>query len=145
MLIPAVLVATAVSSCGGDSGPSKAEFIEDADALCAEASRKAEPVIAEHLPDPQNPTPEQILGAVQAAVPIQRETIAKIADLERPEDDEDEIQNYIDKANEGLDEAEQIEDPQAAVSYIQLADTPQDPFYEANQAAEEYGLDDCTK
>ena len=141
--LSALALTVGLAACGGDSGPSKAEFIQEADAICAAAAERAAPVIAESLPDPQNPTPAQLLDAIRAAIPIQRETIARVADLERPEDDEAEIQDYIDKAEAGLEEAEQIQDPQAAVAALEGADTPQDPFYEANQAAEEYGFDDC--
>jgi hypothetical protein len=146
----AIALSLAVAGCGGGDdggggGPSKAEFIEEADAICAAAAEQAEPVIAESLPNPENPSPDQILDAVQAVIPIQRDTVARVAELERPEGDEDEIQEFVDKAEAGLDEAEKIQDPQAAVAVLQAADTPQDPFYEANQAAEQYGFRDCAE
>lgn len=144
-IVPALVVALSFAACGGDDGPSKDEFIQEADAICAEGEERAQEIVQSGFSDPQNPTAEEVLALIQKLVPIQRETIADVRELEQPEGEEDEINSILDQAEAATDEAAAINDPQQAVAAIQAADTPQDPFYEANQAAAEYGFDDCSE
>ena len=136
-------VTLAVSGCG-DSGPSKAEFIERADAICAAEAKRGEQLVFEQIPDPENPTARQVLFAVQAYSRIRRETAARVAALERPEDDDEEIQDWVDKTTAAVDRVETIPGAEEAIAALQASGTPADPFHEANQAAAEYGFDDCS-
>jgi hypothetical protein len=145
--VSALMLAFAFSACGGDDGgPSKAEFIEDADAICAEASARAEELARQGFSDPQNPTPDEVLAIVEQLIPLQRETTADVRALDKPEDEEDEIDSLLNQADAATDRAEQeIDTPQEAVAVVQASDTPQDPFYEVNQAFAEYGFEDCSE
>ncbi len=145
IVVPLLAATLAISACGGDSGPSKAEFIEEADAICQEGEERSQQIVATGFRDPQNPTGEEVLALIQQLVPLQRETIADVRALEMPEGEEDEINDILDQAEAATDQVAEIRDPQQAVAVVQAGDTPQDPFYEANQAAEEYGFDECSE
>ena len=141
-------VVLALAACGGgddDGGATKSEFIEKADAICAESEEKSEQLVRESVADPANPKGSEVLEYIRAAIPIQRDTIEQIRDLEVPEGDEDRIDEFLDKAERATDEAEKVEDPQKALALIEASDTPADPFYEANKVAEDYGLEECSE
>jgi hypothetical protein len=145
-------VALALGACGdddddggGDGGTTKAEFIEKADAICAAGEERSEQIARDGLQNPQNPTGEEILAILEELVPLQRDVIDDVRALETPEGDEDEINDFLDKAEQATDETEQIDDPSQALAMVQAADTPADPFHEANQAAADYGLKDCAE
>jgi hypothetical protein len=148
-VVSALTLAIAFSACGGDDGgggPSKAEFIEEADAICAEGSERAEQIAREGFSDPQNPTPEEVLAIVEQLIPLQRETTADVRALDKPEGEEDEINTLLDQADAATDRAEQeIDTPQEAVAVVQASDTPQDPFHEVNQAFAAYGFEACSE
>ena len=146
-IVPSLAAAAfAISACGGDSAPSKTEFIEEADEICADASQRAEQIARAGFSDPQNPTAEEVLAIVEQLIPLQRETIADVRALEKPEGEEDEIDALLAQSDAATDSAEQeIDTPQEALAVVQASDTPQDPFYEANQALAEYGFEDCSE
>ena len=132
-----------VSSCAGDSGPSRAEFTQAANEICLAEQERGEAVIAESFPDPENPTPRQVIFAVQAYSRIRRETAARVAELDQPADDGDVIQDWVDETTAAVDRIETIPSAQEALAALEASGTPADPFYEANRTAQEYGLDDC--
>ena len=146
LLLPAVAaVLLLLASCGGDSGPSKDEFIEEADAICAEGLEQTQRLVATSFSNPQLPTAEEVLALVQQLVALNRDTVAEVRSLEMPEGDEDEINALLDMADQALDEASTVQDPRQAVAMVQSADTPQDPFYATNQAFARYGFDECSE
>ena len=145
-LLAAVFAAAlALAACGGDDAPSKSEFIEKADAICRENEERSEEIAREGLRNPENPTGREVLAILDRLVPVQRDAVGEIRDLEKPEGDEDEINEFLGKVDQALDEIEQIDHPRAALAALQANDTPQDPFREANDAAEDYGFDDCAE
>jgi hypothetical protein len=142
-LLPTLAAVALLAACGGDDGPSKDEFIEEADAICAEGETKAEELGRDAFADPQNPTREEVLTLLQEAVPIQRDIIDQVRALEQPADDEDEIDAFLTEAEQATNEVAEIRDPQAAIAFFESTETPNDPFYEADQAAQDYGLKVC--
>ena len=143
MLIACLLVGPA---CGGDAGaPTKAEFIEEADSICAEASEESQQIALEGFEDPQNPTGAEVLAVFEKIIPIQRRAVDDIRALERPEGDSEEIGAFVDRADAALDEAQAIRSSQEATAALEASDTPRDSFYEANRAARRYGLEDCAE
>ena len=145
LLVLVTAIALGLTACGDDeeSGPTKAEFIEEADAICREGEEKVEEIARAGFADPSNPTGDEVLAILEEAVPIQRDVIDQVRELDKPEGDEDEIDEFLTLADEATDKVEEIRDPQAAIAAIQAADSPQDPYYEADQAAQEYGLEVC--
>ena len=145
-LLPIATAALALSACGGDSGPSKDAFIEEADAICAEASDRSEETARDEFSNQEDPRPDEVLAAVKKLIPIQRESIADVRALEMPEDDEAEINDLLDQADAALDDAEEeVDTPAEAVAVVQSSDTPEDPFYEVNRAMADYGFEECSE
>ena len=142
-------IVLAFAACGGDddedSGPSKSEFIKQADTICADAEKQAEDIARQGLSNPENPQPQEVLDIVKDLIPVQRETLEKIRNLDKPEGDEDQIDEFLTQAEEATDEVEAIEDPREAVTLFDSQGTPDDPFYEADRSAEEYGLQTCAE
>jgi hypothetical protein len=141
-------IALAFAACGGDdedSGPSKSEFIKQADSICADAEKQAEDIARQGFSDPENPKPQEVLDIIQDVIPVQRETLEKIRNLDKPEGDEDQIDEFLNEAEKATDEVAEISDPREAVTALQAEGTPDDPFYDANRAAEEYGLQTCAE
>ena len=143
-LLPALITsALTLAACGGGA-PSKAEFIDKADSICAEASERAEQVAVQGFRDPRHPTGREVVAVLHEVVPIEREAIDRVRELEQPED-ATEIDFFLAKADAALDETARIRDPQKAIAALRASDTPRDPFYVANQAARRYGLTDCAE
>jgi translation initiation factor 2B subunit (eIF-2B alpha/beta/delta family) len=79
-----VLLAFATTSCNGDDAPSdeapsQAEYAERANEICREAEQSLEDV-AEDADEP-----EDIVDAIDELIEEARDTVAELADLERPE------------------------------------------------------------
>ena len=129
--------ALALGACGDDDdgGTTKAEFIEKADAICAEGEEQSQQLAREGLQNPQNPTGQEVLDILDKLVPIQRDTIAQVRELEKPEGDEDEIDAIYDAAQAANDKAKA--DPSL------LTQEGADPFADANAKARAYGLKAC--
>ena len=144
-LVPIATAALVFSACGGDSGPSKDEFIEEADAVCAEASERNQQIARDGFSNPENPRPEEVLAVVEELIPRQRETIDDVRALEMPEDDEDEINDLLDEADAVTDQVEQeVDTPQEAVAVVQASDTPENPYHEVNRKMEDFGFEECS-
>ena len=143
-VMPVFAAALALSACGGDSGSSKSAFIEEADAICRDAAEQVGPIAEEEFGEGE-PTAEEVLALVERLIPLQRETIADVRALDKPEGEEGVINDLLDQADAAADRAERkIDTPQAAVAAVKAVDTPQDPFYESNQAMAAYGFEDCS-
>jgi hypothetical protein len=133
-------------ACGGDDGaPSKADFIEEADAICAEASEKSQQIALAGFENPENPTGAEVLAIFERIIPIQRRAVEDVRALEKPEGDADEIDAFLEQSEAALDDAAEISSPREAMAALESSDTPRDPFYEANRAAKRYGFEDCAE
>jgi hypothetical protein len=129
----------ALAGCGGDDEGSgsgepltKAEFLEQGNAVCAEGNEAIEAAGADLN---QNSPPEEIEAfASETLVPEIQGQIDGLRDLSPPEGDEDQVEAIIDAAQEANDQLE--EDPS-------LVTSNEDPFNEANDLASEYGLEEC--
>ncbi len=86
--IVACLVVLA-SACGGGGGTSKEEFIDEADAICADANRE----VAALGPNPARPKPLAAHVTKVHAIVVRR--LQELRGLERPEGDEDEIEQIL--------------------------------------------------
>ncbi len=137
-------LAVAVTGCGEESDPetdtqtesetlSEAEFLEQADAICAEASADLE---AEATELGDAPSDEQILAySSDVLVPSLQGQHDDIAGLEAPEEIDTDVEAMLDGLQSGIDALE--EDPSLILSQDATA------FDAANDAAEELGLAEC--
>jgi hypothetical protein len=110
-----ICVLLATSGCGHDTsedpgkgtadGPTRAEYIERADAICDKGNAELETAATEFFEDKPEPTPQQEhTFATTIFVPNLRAQIAELRELEAPEGDEDEVTAIWDAASSGLDE-----------------------------------------
>lgn len=143
-LLPALLLSLllAVTGCGGgdgedDSGAdaaepiSKADFIAQANTICADGSAEIE-TAADELGEA--PTQDQIEQfATDTLVPNIQGQHDDIGALGAPEGDEDEVDAILAALQEGVDTV--AGDPSTITSG--------DPFAEANELAGAYGLTEC--
>jgi hypothetical protein len=84
----AALAATAaVAGCGGDSGPTKAEFVKKADALCAQINKAHPP-----KPAPKNAKEAAAIWTEEGT--IRRELDKKLRDLDVPDDAKSDFDAY---------------------------------------------------
>lgn len=142
-----LLLALALAACGDDDnggggGPSKEDFIQAADKLCRETDEKGTALAEEAFADPAKPTPAEAQQFVRDAIPVQRDLLAELRELDRPEGDEAEIERWLDAADDGTDEVERMGENRD--DSLTLLRSNVNPLAEANALASEYGLDDCS-
>ena len=137
-VIAAALALTLAAGCGDDGGPSeesltKAEFIEQADAICAAGNKELNSLEPEFA---AGKNPAEIVDSFvsEELVPVLQAEHDDIEALGAPEGDEAEVENLLASLQEAIDAAE--EDPMAFV----ISD---DAFAAADKAAEDYGLQEC--
>ena len=120
-------------SGGSDSPPlTKAEFLEQGNAVCAEGNEAIDAAAA----DLNQNSPQQEIEAFasETLVPEVQKQIDGLSELSPPEGDEAQVEAIIEAAQEANDQVE--EDPS-------LITSNEDPFNEANDLASEYGLTEC--
>lgn len=123
------LVAGACDDDGPTAGePSKSEFVETADEICAAGSEDVD-----DLPEPQ--TEEEFVDQVRDKfVPGVRASIEEIRGLGFPEGDTEQLDELFDRAEGALDEVE--ENPQRLLG-------EDDPFAEVTADLRDYGFTEC--
>jgi hypothetical protein len=86
----------AVAGCGGDDGPTKAEFVKQANAVCKEHRDKTSAAAAQLLAGGKLPSP-QAFGrlAQETIVPEYTAQIAELRPLEPPADLADEYRAWL--------------------------------------------------
>jgi hypothetical protein len=140
--VACVLVGFSMSplACGGDdddAAVTKADFIEQADAICADFNERGE-ALGEDLSE--DASLEELAALfLEEGIPLLREQIDDLRELDLPEADAEQLEQLWDDLDAGTDELEQQleDDPQEALS------SNFDPFSEANEFATEYGMEEC--
>jgi hypothetical protein len=133
--------AAALGGCGGDDDGglttgdvSKAAYIADADAICAEGDREIEAAARERFADKPPSDDEAAAFLEDVVAPSIQGQLDELRQLEVPEADVEAVERVYDTAQENLDT---------------LRETPEDftgdanPFAEANRLARAYGFEDC--
>ncbi len=137
----ALLAAGAGAGCGGDDEEplSKAEYIEQGDAICAKAQEEGEKQVEEMFGDlgaDEEPSEEQLTTLVEDVIkPNTEGQLSDLRDLAPPEGDEDTLNGIYDGVEEGLAQIE--DDPK-----ILLGD--EDPFAAPSEEAADYGFKECS-
>ena len=135
-----------LAACGGGGGPSKAEYIKKADAICAKGSKDSEEAAKGAIQNPANPTPEEAQAALQKVIPVQKKGIADLKALKRPDADRGKLETIyaaVDKVAAAYEQAAQS--PQASLALLKASGTDQDPNVAANKLAADYGFKECSK
>ncbi|MFC7501886.1 hypothetical protein [Nocardioides sp. GCM10030258] len=137
-----------LSGCGGDDEPAKsddrasetrdqaltkAELIEQGDAICKASNEKID-AADDRFIDPENPTEAEFRAAVNdTLVPEVKGQVEDLRALKAPAEDAATINEMLDSIEAGLVEVEA--DP--------LAILQGDPFADANKIAQDYGFEVC--
>lgn len=146
--LTALLIAAALPfgliACGGDDdeGPSKEEFVKEANAICTKASAEAEQIGEGAFKDPEDPTPKEAQALLKEILPLAEQQLRDLEELEKPKDDEDEIEKILAAYETGNT---QIREAAATPEEALIAVASSDKIYaEADNLADAYGLDDCS-
>ena len=134
-------LAALFAGCGdddsGDSGDSgstetltKAEFIEQGNAICAEGNKKLDKLFPQAPGQPGTPAFDDF--AATKIIPNIEAQVRAIDELPAPEGDEEQVDAIISAADDAL--AKLDEDPSLIAG---------DVFAEANRLASDYGLTVC--
>ena len=133
----AVLVAFLVTAAACSGGPSKEEFIAEADAICAAAEERAR--------DLEPPTDEAgFVDFASKLAGISEQSLADLRELEPPDGDEEAVEELfgtIDDANDALVNAieKRSSGENPAADYQEALEFSED----ASDLAQDYGFDRC--
>ena len=145
----AILVAVGLvaGACGdGDEALSKAEYVEQANAICAASNAQEELIFEEVTADlPDEPTSQQVAEAVveigTRMTPIIEAQLDDLRALRAPEGDEDTLAVFFDDVEAAQEEFIQLAEDAAAGD--EAAFRAEDPFADVNRRAIQYGLTVC--
>jgi phosphoribosylpyrophosphate synthetase len=149
--VAAVACLVALAGCGGgkSSGPTKAEFVEQADAICAATKARAAPLVQRVASVAAGAGPtvgRELAPTVRQLHAIAADYVAKLRALKQPSADSNAIGAFIAPSASAADAIGQ------AASLLQSGDTLravgmleqlQTAAQQANDAALAYGLDTC--
>jgi hypothetical protein len=130
-------------ACGGDDdeGKSKDDYVKEANAVCAKSNAEIEQVSTDAFEDPQKPTSAEAQAYLAELVPILRQQQLDLEKIEKPKDDEDEIEDILKAADTGITAlAAGSKNEDEALAVVIAGD---ETFAEANKLATAYGLDEC--
>ena len=144
-VVVCILLAT-TTGCGDDSStgdedtrptsPTRAEYIEQADALCEKGNAELDAAASAFFADKPHPTAAQEQTyATTIYVPQLEAVIGELRELQVPEGDEAEVTAFYDAAAAGL--AEIAADPSS------FGGEPPEGFQEATRLAADYGFEVC--
>jgi hypothetical protein len=148
LLAALALAAGVIVACGGDDDDdgggeqalSKAEYIKQGDAICAEGDREIEKAAEEAFGDleqGQQPSAKEIGEFGQETVlPSLQKQIDQLRELPTPEGDEDAVNAIYDAADKGIRELREGK-PE---DFVEKGDAA---FADANRLAGEYGFQNC--
>jgi hypothetical protein len=114
--------------------PTKEEWIERADEICAPGEKEIERTVDELFRGSPPSQQESDRFATETLVPTVQGEIDEVRELPPPPGDEEEIARILDSAQEGVDQLE---------AEGGLIERGGGPFIEANLLAQQYGLRIC--
>jgi len=139
-LLIAVFAGGVAAGCGDeDEGPSKAEYIEEVDKICARSDAETERLASEAFEDPEKPKPDEAQTFLKQGVPVVQEALEDIEEVEKPKDDEEKLEEWIAATEAGVTSLEEAsQDPTTSLTAL-----VGEPFAESEKIADEYGMKDC--
>ena len=142
LLLALTTVAVVVALGGGcrsdndEDALSKDEYIEQADAICADMNDAVDAAFEEHFGGSDNPSEEQIEAFVAEIGPVVHRRIDEVRALPAPEGDEDLLEQLFGNFDDAVSRIE--ENPVPAFR------GQTDIFGDFNARAREYGVEQCT-
>jgi hypothetical protein len=147
-----VTVGLVAGACGSDEALTKAEYIEQGNAICANNNAPIDLLFEEVFSDfPLDPTQQQLVEAnVEITAGINLIIEAELVDLRElaaPKEDEDTLELLWDDLEAVLVETNQLAEDAAAgdQAAIDRIDSEEDPFADVNRRANQYGLTVCAE
>ena len=148
LLLAAVMAFAAIAAgCGSSDDDSteivvltKAEFVEQGDAICAKGSKQieddADAFAEENDVDTSNPSKGDQEGVIETVVAPSLQTQAdELSELGAPDGEEDKVEAMISALESA---AQELEDEPGV-----LLEEDADPLGEANKLANEFGFEEC--
>ena len=126
------------AACGGDEGPSRAEFVKEANAACERGSdelAREEKRAFGGLEPGKKPKRSVLEEYVRTAVRIVEKQTDEIAALTPPDELADDVDSMIRELRTAIDELKK--------EGLAVLRKEPDPFSEANAIAADLGLDEC--
>ena len=117
----------------GDDAPTKADFIKEADAICADADQALADVALEQYPEGPPTGDDAVAFAEDVFIPNLQGQHDDLAALTPPEGEEDAFADLLEQLQTGIDEI--ADDPEGFVETDALED--------ASVAASDFGLRSC--
>lgn len=155
-LITAGIAAGAiVTACGGDTQPlTKEEFIEQADAICAETDELVAPIfeaVWADVEDWEDPTGEdaplvfvRFDQAVDEVMPHFERQLDRLRELDPPVDDAELIAALLDDHEAALAESAELVEAAAGGDEAAMATLEtDDPFVDVDRRVRDYGMTVC--
>ncbi len=134
-VIPASI---ALSACGGSDdssdAPTKAEFITQADAICARGDDRITAKLKQQFGEKSPNKKETITFISDEVVPNIEQQATELRKLTPPEGDEEEFNALLDSLEGGV--AKLKDDPASTLG-------PDSPLADANKKAQDYGFTSC--
>ena len=123
------------AGCGGEQPLSKAEYVKQADAVCAKSNKAIEEA-GKRLGNgrPDEAAVEKFVK--EDVIPMTEKRVADLRDLAVPEGDAEKLDKIYDSLDEALKKVEG--DP------IAIIKSGKDPFEDAGKQAADYGMKVCS-
>jgi len=121
------------STDAGDEAPTKADFIKEADAICADADQALADVALEQYPEGPPTGEDAVAFAEDVFIPNLQGQHDDLAALTPPAGEEDAFADLLEQLQTGIDEV--ADDPESFVETDALED--------ASVAASDFGLRSC--
>ncbi len=150
----AIAAGLLVAGCGADGGDplTKAEFVEQANAICQTSADEAEPIVeaifaglGEGDPSVDGTIFVRWADAMDELVPLFEQQLDDIRALEPPADDQEFIETLLADQRAAIAEFDRLIDAAAAgdVTARAALDSDDDLFDDIDRRAREYGLTVC--
>ena len=135
----AAVAVLALAACGGDERLTRAEYVRQADAICAKYERRLEA-----LGEPR--ALRDVPAFIERGVPLAKRELAELEELRPPEGDDPEVERLLAQVEETIAELERLGEAAAArdrAAAEAAAVRVEEAGAEAAKLARSYGLDEC--
>ena len=129
----ALLLSSATGCGGGEEQLTKAQFLEQGDAVCRQAGTEQAEIASHYKKGQIAPGQYEVVTAV--FVPPMEKELRRLRSLNPPQEDEKEVRAILRGIQSGVDDAK--------ADYLDLFVRETDPFAEANELARKYGFHAC--
>jgi hypothetical protein len=136
LLMVAASGLVALGCGGGDDNLTKAQFIQQSDAICKKGNKQIDAAAEKIFTNGQQPSKAQLEKfSSETLIPNIQRQVDDVRALNEPSEDEDQVNAFLDSAQSELDKGK--EDP--------LYMTSDKSFSETNKLGKQYGFKVCSQ